>query len=539
MANDLNYQPPAKGFSSYLANIIPEDQAIAAGAFGRAMLQIRNIENVDATPFAKVVYSMEGTNELADVNGTDKPTDDALATAALEKQGLGGGIYGTYTVSNYYGAMSGLPYPLKKIYESIIDLQTRKLSNIYSELYLAMTWEPPTVTVQYTTSPGPTYTVTGITITNKGGGYGRGSAPQPIITISNGGSASGVFGTDKDDVGSVGAGTYGRLIDVTNFVAGPSSGTIPTVTIQYPPTATLPVQTNGYVATGGTNTSYGTSGWPTTMDAVVQSYIDQANTEINAIKNLDAQNISRSKLLNTYYDLTGIALKQEQRARYITVEPVPVPYDNRYSPVPTAFNTFVDAIPNFSGNTEPHMAAQTLENITDRNTVGGQSVVAMMRQERNQERLAQVGIELDNNISDKLDIDLQKQLLLNGTVCGAIEGITSPDGCVYTIPANAECPKPYNYYDNGLRVITSYTPGSIQPILDGNPNPIVNPNSPAGPGIIPEPPINPFVINQNVDTFPAPNINSDYITSTLCPATYDPNAAIDKVVECNCDCWVK
>lgn len=490
MANDLNYQPAPKGFGSYLSGIIPQDQAIAAGAFARSMLQVRNIENVDAAPFAKVVYSMEGTTELPNVNGTNKPTDDALADAGLEKQALGGGIYGTYTVSNYYGAMSGLPYPWKHIYGNVKNIETVTLKTIYQNLYLAVTWEPATATFDGTT----------FTYTSKGGGYGRDGAAAPTVTVG-GSPATAIIGTDPTDLT-----TYGRLVSITY------TGAAGAVVISVPPG----------------------SGWPI-MNTVVQSYIDQANAEILAIKN---QN-TFVPILNTYWDVTGYALKQEQRARYNTIEPVEVPYNNRFAPTPTAFNTFVDSIPTFAGNTEPHMAAQTLEHITNRDTVGGQSIVAMMRQERNQQRLAEVGIELDNNIPDKLDIDLQKQLLLNGTLCGAVEGIQSPNGCVYTIPSNAECPKPYNYYDNGLREITGYTPGSIQPILEGNPNPIVNTNSPAGPGLIPTPPINPFVINKNVNTFPAPNINSDYTTSTCCPSTYDPNAAIDKVIECNCDCWVK
>ena len=493
MANDLNYQPAPKGFSSYLTGIIPQDQAVAAGAFGRAMLQIRNIENVDAIPFAKVVHSMENTNELTDVNGTNKPTDESLADAGLEKQALGGGVYGTYTTSNYFGAMSGLPYPWKNIYDNVKSLETLNLKSIYQNLYLAITWKQAAATYDGTT----------FTYSDKGGGYGRDGVSAPTVTVG-GNTATAIIGTDPNDLS-----TYGKIVSITY------TGAAGAVVIDAPPG----------------------SGWPA-MNAVVQGYIDQANAEIASIKN--QSNNNQVSILNTNWDITGIALKQEQRARYNTIEPVDIPYNNRFAPTPTAFNTFVDSIPNFASNTEPHMVAQTLENITDRNTVGGQSIVAMMRQERNQQRLAEVGIDLDNNIPDKLDIDLQKQLLLNGTLCGAVEGIQSPNGCVYTIPSNADCPKPYNYYDDGkLKTITSYTSGSIQPILDGNDNPIVNQNAPAGPGVSPPNPINPFVINQNVNTFPSPNINSDYTTSTLCPATYSTNEAIDKVTECNCDCWVK
>jgi hypothetical protein len=35
-----------------------------------------------------------------------------------------------------------------------------------------------------------------------------------------------------------------------------------------------------------------------------------------------------------------------------------------------------------------------------------------------------------------------------------------------------------------------------------------------------------------------PNLDTNYTGSVLLPSTYDVNDAIDKVIECNCDCWV-
>jgi hypothetical protein len=34
------------------------------------------------------------------------------------------------------------------------------------------------------------------------------------------------------------------------------------------------------------------------------------------------------------------------------------------------------------------------------------------------------------------------------------------------------------------------------------------------------------------------NLDIDYTGSTMLPATYSINEAIDKVIECNCDCWI-
>jgi hypothetical protein len=323
------------------------------------------------------------------------------------------------------------------------------------------------------------------------------------------------MGTDVDNVGSNGGGQYGRVLSATLVSAGTDTTTIPTATISAPP--------------GG--------GWPA-MNSVVQTYINDANNEIQAITTRSTQNFNSSNVLNTLWNITGIALKHEQRARYIAMAPVPVPWDSRTSSYPTALYNIVDSIPDFAKQTEPHMAAQTLEHISDLLSTGGQSVVAMMRQERNQDRLAEIGIELDNNMADRLAIDLQKRLLTNGTLPGAVEGIEAPDGNIYTLPAWPEDTNPIAYWDcneNTLRIATGLEQGSILPILDGDGCPIVNPEVPVGEGPIPEPPINLFVVEQPLP----PQINTDYTGTTLKPSTYDVNDAIDKVVLCNCDCWVK
>jgi hypothetical protein len=185
------------------------------------------------------------------------------------------------------------------------------------------------------------------------------------------------------------------------------------------------------------------------------------------------------------------------------------------------------------------MATQTLEHISNILTTGGQSTIAMMRQERNQDRLAEVGIELDNNMSDRLDINLEKRLMSNGTLPGAVEGIEAPDGNIYTVPAWPENTNPIAYWDcdaNALRIVTGLKEGTVLPILEGDGCPIVNPEVPVGPGPLPETenPVNLFIVEEPLP----PEVNTDYTGTTLKPGTYDVNDAIDKVIECNCTCWV-
>ena len=132
-----NIQVLPKGFDSYLVNIVPSDIAVAAGAFSMSMQQIKNINNVPIEKFAQVVNSIETTQNLDQVNGTNVPTNIAQAQAALNLVALGSGPYNTYTYSNFYGCMSGLPYPWSQIQTSIQQIQTSTLLTIYDNLYAA------------------------------------------------------------------------------------------------------------------------------------------------------------------------------------------------------------------------------------------------------------------------------------------------------------------------------------------------------------------------------------------------------------------
>lgn len=548
-----NYIVPVEGFGSYLYNIIPQADAITAGAFAYSMQQIRNIRFCDFQLFAQAVQSIEITTGLQQTNGTNKPADENLADAGLLRTALGSGIYGTYTMSDFFGCMTGLPYPGSLVRRGIDQLQTTKLANIYRENFLAITWEGAELTVQYSTAAGPTYTITGITLTNSGGGYGRGSAPAPTITISGGSGATAIctIGTNDGDAGSNNTGTFGRVTSVTLTSAGSPSGTIPTISIEYPPTATLAVQSNGNVATGGTNTASGTVGWPSPMNAVIQDYIDQANAEIESIQ---SNNPIESRILNTYWNICGDQLAREQRARYIAIPPVDimepdsdtiVRKDYFVTPYPGSQFTFTDAVPDFAQDTRPHMAAQSLEAIADLCSIGGQSLIALMRESRNNTRLQQVGITLDNTIPDAMTDEQFKQLTTNGVIPNPGIGPIST-----TLPAWAntiDCqtgellyPIPNGVFANGQFNQTSEVAfGSIVPIIENQPNPVVSTLVPVGPEL--EQPISePYIISVPIQVNPAipPQLDTQYTSSTLLPASLNIQEAIDKVIECNCDCWV-
>ena len=237
-------QVPPTGFGSYLQGTgVPADVAIAAGAFSASMLQIRNIRSAPIEKFAQIVTNLETTLGLA-VNGTTLPANQPLINSALPLIALGSGPVGTYTMSNFFGCMSGLPYAWRNIQGLINSAENPNLYRCYDEQYLAVTWEGalghvtlalrervivpwsqgynPQEAVPGVPADGPPWTtppvpyvagipetpgqyeydwhITGIVLDNAGGGYGRGTqsakwayqphALAPLVFISGGSGAT-------------------------------------------------------------------------------------------------------------------------------------------------------------------------------------------------------------------------------------------------------------------------------------------------------------------------------------------------------------
>lgn len=549
-----NISVPKKGFGSYLFDILPNQQAVAAGAFSFTMRQVKNIERVDIKKFSRAVKSLENTRSLNLVNGTSKPTNEEAIDNLQEKEALGSGPYGTYTMSDFFGCMSGLPYPWEKIFNLIKDVETPTLNSVYTELYLAVTWEGAVLAFTLDSNSPSDYFIDTLTIVTPGGGYGRGGAPAPTISLPYGASATCTIGTDPNDIAN-----FGRLTSVTLVSGGSHTNTSGWFAqAQCPPTSNA----------GGTNTAFGTTGWPSPMNAVVQNYIDQANDEIDNIVTNSSDQIN---LLNIYWNILGSQLAIEQRSRYIGFPPVSVPKDLFLNTYPTSINVFVDSIPTIAQDTRPHMAAQTLESICNLDTVGGQSTVAQMRQERNQQRLNSAGIPLDNNIPTGMSDMDQKTLLTNNTIPAGINnviesptltlinaspeiygnitngvvGFTNPAWSVNELGGEKLTPIPNGMYiPSDTNLIGEFIPalssteGDISPILNGDPVPVVNTFVPAAlDPIIPSRIVTVSAPNQLATNIP-PNLDPDYTSSTMLPASYSINEAIDKVIECNCDCWV-
>jgi len=441
-------QNVTEGFGGFLDGIIPSGQARAAGALSQALLQVKNITKIDGQLLGQAVYNLETTDGLPLTEGTDRPVNVELVEQAQEKAALGTGLYGTYTMTDFFGTMSGVPYNFDEFMSYALGSTTRTLKEIYGGMRAVANWAQATGTVdfKYDFITGEHF-ARGFALGYAGAGY----TSPPAIICSNGAEGYTEIGTNPEDLE-----TFGRVTNIVMTAPGD-----PTV---YPEVPILYIEPPPPDAFGD---------WPA-RDAELAGLASAANAELNAIKNSKGQTV---ELLNILYDLWGEMLKAEQRARYTAIPKVPVPRDELASSFPGDVISAAESLNTLASDTMPHGAAEILENVCDFCTPAGQGMIATMRQARNAERLAEVGIILDNEIPDTIPKQVQELLMANGTAPGARRGITSPSGEIFTAPAfpgTKDCdgstliPEPAIFYDPnlpGLRDAESLRPGTIQPIL--------------------------------------------------------------------------
>ena len=392
----LATQALPNGFGSRLFVILPHAVAVAADAFSRTMQQITNIKNIPIEKFAQVVSNIETTQGLTLINTANIPTDSTQANAALALVALGSGPFNTYTYSDFFGCMSGLPYQWITINTLINQIQSSALSTIYSNLYIA---------------------------------------------------------TQGSDPG---------------------------------------------------------------LDAAIQTQIDLANTEIASILSTNA---TQAVQLNQLWSSTATQLNIEQRARNNGL-----PANAIYG-YPTTTYGFVDNAANYAKQTQPNMSAQTLEAISNPCNLTGQSLIGLVRENRNQARLSLVGIPMNNNIPEVLSNSLSSELIANGTL-----GQTNPESP--GTPAYPNKPVDANDICNDNISGKYLTPEgyfdvqTTDYVIDGV---AVNFGTPVVPGSLAGSPY--------VDLIP-PELNTLYTSDVLLSSSPSISDAIENVITCNCDCWV-
>jgi hypothetical protein len=126
-------------WGGYLKGILPDDLAIACGAFMMTINQVKNIRQQDIEKISQVVANLELTNkDLPLVNSSfGVPGDVEKSKQQLKLISLGSGTAGTYRFSDFMGAMSGWPY--RDYYANVIDslkaVETDNLKNVYKKLH--------------------------------------------------------------------------------------------------------------------------------------------------------------------------------------------------------------------------------------------------------------------------------------------------------------------------------------------------------------------------------------------------------------------
>jgi hypothetical protein len=198
---------------------------------------------------------------------------------------------------------------------------------------------------------------------------------------------------------------------------------------------------------------------------------------------------------------------------------------------PTSLVGFIDLVPALAIDTEPNMGAQTLEAISDTSTPGGQSLIGMCRQERNQARLQEIGIHLDNNIPESTPLEV-KTLLANGAPTPTTLAVTLADPA--TGMDTTVVPVPSGYFDpvgNAFMVATMVSTGNVDA-----------PFAPAGPGApldVGQTDVPGSLAGSEYQSLIPPNLSTAFTSGVLSPATLSVPDAIDQVVRCNCDCWMQ
>ncbi len=376
-------------------------------------------------------------------------------------------------------------------------------------------------------------------LTNDGGGYGRGGAPDPAVfinytTFNGDNSTINITGIGRNDAqtGSNGGGTFGRVQGAeiyggrpvyfaTNIPGRDWETPTPYVPVQLipppndPPDGFLnpggiypsyqdsnpgygaPVANTDVIAepeyppigtyqwrpaSGGTNSPYQSS---YNFYSVPQYYITAANNEIYQISNQSPNDINE---VNMIWEIMGKQMKVEQRTRYNSLGRVEIPRDPfTYSNQDLV--SFVDSMPDYSDFRTGLQGRITIELIIDRACDVGQNIMAQMRQERNEKTLANCGIPLNNNIPDRTPASTIRTLVTNGTVPGALEGIVingvewvNPGWPTLGPPGSPTVTAP-GVVDNGvfLTPLSGTAPGSFTPLTTDVEYPVIGPVISVGP----------------------------------------------------------
>jgi hypothetical protein len=269
-----------------------------------------------------------------------------------------------------------------------------------------------------------------------------------------------------------------------------------------------------------------------TVDATaVASLVSQINTEIDSIYSKYPGDCDE---LNFMWSSLGRQLMTEQRA-------IPLAVKDAVSAITAVtsgdIDTFMSQLERYATDNGDGQTATILNNISDTTTVGGQSLVASLREARNAVRMGLTGGELNNNIQNYIDpcTASATATVVGGSIVKLT--VTNPSNG-YTV---ANLPTIIAYPINVKRqavLVPVLSAGGIASItiVDG------------GEGYtqdtvhieIEEPPQCQYT-NQPQQTYndtPHSQLVSPELTAPV-SASMTATEAIDSVTTCNCDCWLE
>ncbi len=274
-------------------------------------------------------------------------------------------------------------------------------------------------------------------------------------------------------------------------------------------------------------TAANASDW-TTLDAK----ITEANSLIAAIKANKAAEVDQ---LNFMWDKLGSQLATEQQLQPYVNDSPQLLLEN----VPEgSIESFVSQIEAYAVDNSDGQSARILALLADRRYVGGQSLIAAIREARNATRLERTDGELQNDVSNYVDTCAASAVAT--VVNGAITAVTiNTPGAGYSV-AN---PPSVMVYPVNVDVQATFTPKIST--IDGSVTSIVVTNGGKGYNqdtvrlVIESPPQCQYsdssVQQSLVDTPWGQLVEPELIADTS--SQLDVQEAIAQVTLCNCDCW--
>lgn len=278
------------------------------------------------------------------------------------------------------------------------------------------------------------------------------------------------------------------------------------------------------------------STYPVTTDLEVEALVTAANNEISRIA---SNNPRLCEQLNYYWNAIGNQLFIEQRAIPLCF-PISTSVPELISD--SDFTSFVRQLEGYAQRTSGGEEAPTLEAISDLTLIGGQSLVASLREARNASRVGLMGGGLQNNVPTEID------------VCSASATATVVGGTITSVAVTsastgytASNPPTITVYPVGHGAILTpvlAADGSISSILitaGGSGYPYASIEISAPPQCQPaNPPQQTYADTAESQLVP-PELTAIGPQSLAVsgPSSASPTVAeaIAEVVACNCDCW--